>query len=525
MTFTTLTFLIFFGIVFFGYYLIPKKYQWLWLLAASIIFYLWASPVCILYLLGTVTVTYVFARQISVAEEEKDAFLKNCILEKAEKNVYKAKVAKKKKRLLVFGLVLLIGTLLIVKYTSFFLENVNKLAGALGKETNFAVSILMPIGISFYIFQNIGYLVDVYRGNYLAERSYLKFLLYISYFPHILQGPLDDYQKVSASLYAEHAFDSNAAVRGVQRAAWGFFKKLVVANQISLLISSTLTSGGSDVVGISVVFVMFLYAIQLYADFSSYMDVAIGCSQMLGIPIAENFDTPYFSGSIAEFWRRWHITLGTWIKNYVFYPVLRSGWCMRLRKSLKKHKYLANTVPTVIGLCITWLIIGFWHGASWNYVFYGVYHGGFIVLANIMEPIYNAFYAKFPNVRKNKLFRFFCIVRTFLIVVVGYYLFAPGYISLTVSLVKQTFAGFGAGNFVSFVYNNFRDLLVVGFGTIVMLLVDLYHAKPDRLPLRDRVAKIRPVWRYALYVVFLLVILFLGAYGNSNLNQFIYFRF
>lgn len=525
MTFTTLTFLIFFGIIFFGYYLIPKKYQWLWLLAASMVFYLWASPVCILYLLGTVTVTYVFARQISVAEEEKDAFLKNCILEKAEKNAYKAKVAKKKKRLLILGLVLLIGTLLVVKYTSFFLDNVNKLAGALGKETNFAVSILMPVGISFYIFQNIGYLVDVYRGNYLAERSYPKFLLYISYFPHIMQGPLDDYQKVSAELYAEHAFDAARAVRGVQRAAWGFFKKLVVANQILLIIEEPLGTGGAGMEGLAVVFVVFLYAVQIYADFSGYMDIAIGCSQMLGIPVAENFDTPYFSKNVAEYWRRWHITLGAWIKNYVFYSILRSSWCMGIRKALKKNKYLASAVPTAIGLAITWLIIGFWHGASWSYVIHGIYHGGFIILGTLMEPLYDAFYRRFPGSKESRLFNAFRVVRTFCIVLVGYYLFAPGYISLSLGLFEQTFAGLGLHSIESFVYNNFRSLLVIGFGTLAILLADIYHLKPDRLPLRDRIAKAKPVSRYLLYIALLLVILFFGAYGDSNLNQFIYFQF
>lgn len=525
MTFTTLTFLIFFGIVFFGYYLIPQKFQWPWLLVASVVFYLFSTPVCILYLWGTVTITYLFSRWLDKIEGQKEAYLAANALDKEEKKRYKAKIAKQKKGVLTLGLVLLVGTLVVVKYTSFFLENLNKLMGVLGNETSFFANIIVPIGLSFYIFQSVGYLVDVYRGTYAAERNYLKFALYISYFPHIMQGPLDDYQKVSAALFAPHTFDRGQAVLGIQRAAWGFFKKLVVANQISMMINGILQNGGSGEAGITIFFVIVLYAIQLYADFSGYMEIAIGCSQMLGIPIAENFDTPYFSGSIAEYWRRWHITLGTWVKNYIFYPVLRSGWCMGLRRALKRHKYLSSTLPTAIALCIVWLVIGFWHGASWSYVFHGIYHGGFIVLATFMEPLYAAFYRRFPRVKENKVFGAFRVVRTFLIVVFGYYLFAPGQISLSVSLLQNTFSGLALSGFVSFIYNNFRELLIVFAGTLVMLFADIYHLKPGRPLIRERISALSTPARYALYIACLFIILFFGAYGPDVTNQFIYFRF
>lgn len=517
MSFTTLNFLFFFAIVFWGYYLIPKRWQWIWLLVASFVFYAFSAWWALFYLAGTIALTYGGARWIDALEGKRKEAIKNC--PKEEKSAVKKKFERKKRGVLAGVLVLLVGLLAFVKYTNFFLDIGFKLMGGEGESP--ALSLLVPIGLSFYLFQNIGYLIDVYRGQYEAEKNPFRFALAISYFPHLLQGPLDDYKAVSTALYASREFDDSLAVSGAKRAAWGFFKKLVIANQAASICNPIISAGGGYD-GLSVITCMVLYAIELYADFSGYMDIAIGCSRMLGVPIAENFRSPYFSGSIAEFWRRWHITLGTWFKNYLFYPILRSKWCSSIRKGLKKHKYLANTLPNVIALCIVWVLIGLWHGANISYVLYGIYHGGFIVLETVFAPLYDKFHKKFPKVQKNVFFRMFRVVRTFALVTVGYYLFAPAAISLTKSLILSTFE-WEWSEFVSFGYYNFRELLVVLFSTAVLVFVDAYGCREDRLPLSAWVAKQKAPVRYLLYIALIFSILLLMVYGGEAM--FAYFKF
>ena len=308
---------------------------------------------------------------------------------------------------------------------------------------------------------------------------------------------------------------------GAKRAAWGFFKKLVIANQAAAVCSPIISAGGGYD-GLTVIVCMVLYAIELYADFSGYMDIAIGCSRMLGIPIAENFRSPYFSGSIAEFWRRWHITLGTWFKNYLFYPILRSKWCSAIRKGLKRHKYLANTLPNVIALSIVWVLIGLWHGANVSYVLYGVYHGAFIVLETIFAPLYDKFHKKFPKVQSNVCFKAFRVVRTFALVTLGYYLFAPAAISLTKSLLECSLE-WNLRQFVSFGYYNFRELLVVLFGTAILVFTDAYKLKEDRLPLSTWIAERRAPLRYLIYIALIFSTLLLMVYGGEAM--FAYFKF
>ncbi|MGN1234742.1 MAG: hypothetical protein ACI4U2_02015, partial [Christensenellaceae bacterium] len=299
MSFTTIAFIVFFAVVLVVYYLVPKKVQWMWLLAASIFFYMYTLWWGIFFLIGTVAFTYALARLI----DRENALVKerlDRVEDKSRKKEIKAKGERTKRLYVILGVLGLVLLLVVMRYTNLAVEAIEK---RFSVETG-VPSLIMPIGLSFYVFQTIGYLVDVGRGTYPAERNFLKFLLYIAYFPHVLQGPLDDYQTVSEALYAPHTFDETASANGIRRALWGFFKKLVIANQSMMIISSLLATGGNGD-GLTSFVVLLLYALWIYADFSGYMDIAIGCSTMLGIPIAENFDSPYLSGDIAEYWRRW----------------------------------------------------------------------------------------------------------------------------------------------------------------------------------------------------------------------------
>ena len=273
-------------------------------------------------------------------------------------------------------------------------------------------------------------------------------------------------------------------------------------------------------------FILALYAIQLYADFSGYMDIALGCAQTLGISLDENFDTPYFSKSIAEFWRRWHITLGAWFKNYVFYPLLRSNSLSALRKKFRKtHPYLSNTLPNAFALVVVWFLIGLWHGADWSYVLYGFFHGSFIILAVFLSPLYAWFGKRFPNLERNAIYNFFRVARTFVIVLFGYAFFRPANLSVTFNIFNQMASGLGFSELLHFCLDNLKQLIAVFIGTAALFLVDVYHSKPRSQTLRQTVAEKSAALRWLLYIAFIASIIILGVYARPELNQFAYFRF
>lgn len=517
MSFTTLKFLIFFAIVFWGYFLIPKKFQWMWLLAGSLVFYAFSAWWALFYLVGTIAVSFFCALWVqSLSKKQKEALVG--VKDKEEKNQIKSKFEGKKKSVVILALVLLVGLLVVMKYTNFVFDKVQTIFSL----DKFTLNIIMPVGFSFYIFQNIGYLIDVYRGQYEAETNFGKFALYVSYFPHVLQGPLDDYATLSKELYGTHEFDYDRVTAGARRASWGFFKKLVLANQITIVIDEVIACGGTGYDGLSIMLCMVLYAFWIYADFSGYMDMAIGMSKMLGIPIAENFDSPYLSSNIAEYWRRWHSTLGEWFRNYVFYSVLRSKWCMGIRKKLKKNKYLASTIPTVLALMIVWLLIGMWHGTALSFLAHGIYHGGFIILGTVMEPLYSSLHKKFPKFYDGKFMAVFRVVRTFVIVTIGYYLFATGAPSLSLSLLKGS-THIDLAKFSQFCLTNLRELIVIGVSLVSLIFADFYTTKKDRLPLGDVVAKQKTWIRWLVYILFVFAILFFRAYDVGD--AFAYFKF
>ena len=518
MIFTTLKFMVFFSIVFLVYYMMPKKWQWKWLLLASYVFYMSASPLYVIFLVFTTLVTYFGANAMSNYNEQQKIYLKeHKELSREDKKEYGNIIQKKKKRILIAVILCTIGLVIVLKYSMFVLQNIQGLFFLLGKSITVpTLKWILPIGLSFYVFQSLGYCIDVYWEMYLSEKNLGKHALFVSYFPQILQGPIGEYQKMSVTLYEEKTFDYERTVQGALRVAWGFFKKLVIADNIAVIVNPvfqlTAVSTGK------VVFIaLLLYSIELYADFSGYMDIAIGCSKMLGIELAENFDTPYFSKNITEFWRRWHISLGTWFKNYVFYPMLRSNLCTGLRKKHKKNKYLASMLPNVIALAVVWLLIGLWHGADWCYVLYGIYHGTFIILAVIMAPLYDKFYEKFTKLKTSKIYHFLCMIRTFLIVTVGYILFVPGSFQSTLIIIKNICSSH-LGQGIN-IMNTLSISPKIILSTIVLFGVDVISLKYNPIAL---VRKLPFVIRMAGYLAF---IFFIIAFMQTEASEFLYFQF
>lgn len=528
MSFTTVNFVIFMTVVFIAYFTVPKKAQPYILLAGSYVFYGFASIMGLAFLIGITLITYLGATHISKINAREALFLKEHELERDEKKAYKNLEQKHRKKTLILVVALLIAVVVGFKYLTFIFSNIEALVGVFGGSFKSpSLTILLPVGLSFYTFMSMGYFIDVYRGTVEAEHNLFKYALFVAYFPQVLQGPIAEYKKLAAQLYESRDFDRKNAVFGIQRVMWGFFKKLVIANTLSYGIDQVFRVS-YQYTGIIWIFVMMLYGIQLYADFSGYMDIACGCSQMFGITIEENFDTPYFSKSIAEFWRRWHMSLGAWFKNYVFYPALRSDWLNNMRKKYRKAGkiYLSATLPNVIALLITWVLIGAWHGASWNYIVYGLFHGFFVIMDSVMSPVYTKWRENHQKLSDSKVFNLFRIVRTFAIVTIGYCIFRAANLAETAYIYRNMFNGVNKSTIGTFIYNYYYYLFAGGLGTIVLFLVDLYHVKhPEVGSLRNWVASQSSWKRYLIYIIAIIATVFLGAYGDAALNQFAYFQF
>ena len=339
MLFTSYAFLGFIAVLFLLYYLVPKRFQWKLLLAASYLFYFIAGPSWLLYILATTVSIYFAAIWIEETGRQQKDYIKahREQLSKEEKKAYKDRMKARQWRYLLVCLLLNLGILAVVKYTNFAISNVNGLLRLAGSARQFDFwDIALPMGISFYTFQALGYLIDVYRGTVAAERNPFRLALFVSFFPQLIQGPISRFGDLAQSLYEEHKFDTKQFGFGLERILWGYFKKLVIADRILTGVNTIIRDTG-NYRGAYVFVGMLFYALELYADFTGGIDITIGIAQALGIGVKENFNRPYFSKSVKEYWRRWHITMGTWFTDYIFYPISVCKPMLKLSKFARAH--------------------------------------------------------------------------------------------------------------------------------------------------------------------------------------------
>ena len=527
MVFTTIQFIVFFASVFTVYWVMPSRFRWWCLLAASWFFYAYATPYYLIFLTLTTVSTYLAAVAMDVNLRRQAAWIKehDKNVSRDEKKAYKAGMERKRKWMVAGVAVVTIGMLAIFKYLEFIFANVDWLFGVIGVNAHMPMlDLILPIGLSFYVFQSLGYCIDVQREMVPAERNLFKHALFVSYFPQILQGPIGDYGRLAPQFFADRKFNYEEAVYGIQRVAWGFFKKVMIANIIADRINPVWSNVEAYPGFVCWSAILFLYSIQLYADFSGYMDIACGCSQMLGIKLDENFQCPYFSKNIADFWRKWHITLGAWFKNYLFYPLLRSDLLTNLRKRFRGHDWLMNTLPTVVALFIVWLLIGLWHGADWSYVVYGLYHGAFIMLAIALAPIYDRFHTRFPSLVGNKCYVVLQMVRTFVIVTIGYAIFKPASLESTCEIFRQMFSAIDGGGIYQIQYTLHHSFIKVFGWMALMFAVDVVHYVKPKGTIRVWIRKLPLLVRWSLYIAGLWLMIFYGLYG-SGFDQFEYFKF
>lgn len=533
MFFNSLEFFIFLAVVFLVYFLVPKKVQWIILLLSSYFFYAYFSWKFLFFIVTTTVTTYLCARFFGKENKKQQDFLENNKdIDSEQKKKYKQKIKKNKKTLFVLTLLFNFGILVFLKYANFFIDNINSIIGWFGPRGNIAsLHLLLPLGISFYTFQAMGYLIDCYWGKAEPQKNIFRFALFISYFPQIIEGPISRYNDLEPQLEEKHSFNYTEFTYGMQLVLWGLFKKMVIADALGLFVD-TIFGNVAGANGLQAFVAVIFYAIQDYADFSGCMDIVLGISQCMGIKLMQNFKRPYFSRSIAEYWRRWHITLGSWFKDYLFYPFSISKGSIRLGKWSKKHfgNDFGKQVPAMLGLALCWLITGLWHGASWNYILWGVYYGILIMLSIILEKPFTKCKQKLKINESSFWWKAFQMIRTFSLLLVGRIIFRASSLADAWLLFKKTFTvlAFNSPFDSLFSYKFPGEVMACALlATVVLLVVDIIkERKPEEFSIRETIAKKKLGVRWLIWILLFVVVILFGIYGSSEgSSQFIYVQF
>ena len=473
MIYNSIPFAVFLPIIFILYWICPSKYRYLFLLAASFYFYMYMDPKYIFFLLGTVTVSYLLALALDSA---RDVF--------------------RKKLYLFIGILALIGVLALLKYSGFIIE----IAGLPSP----AIQFMLPVGISFYTFQTLGYLIDIYRGKYPAERHFGYYCLFVSFFPQILSGPIGRGDVLLPQLKKERTFDIYQASYGMKLMAVGYFKKLVVAGLLAPTVDK-IYDNPESYVGLVYIIATFMFALQIYCDFSGYTDISIGCAKLFGMELSENFKSPYFSRSIKEFWSRWHISLSTWFRDYLYIPL--GG------NRVGKIRHCFN-------LMLTFLVSGLWHGAGINYILWGGIHGFYQIIETISGKN-----KKGREGKRNPLLNLFSVFLTFMAVCLAWVFFRADSVSHAWRIISLSFHEIGNP------YNYFRTAIIcldmsyayMIYLSIPILLLTIYDYASLKRDVIAWISSRKPWVRYPVYIFLLLIILLFSEKGVST--EFYYFQF
>lgn len=498
MQFNSFQFMIFLPIVLLVYYIIPQKKRYIWLLISSYYFYMCWNAIYIIHILFSTLITYFSAllmdiiRKKDISIGRQKLYLKGCV---------------------AGSFILNLSVLFYFKYFNFFIDNINYIL----KSIHISISIpqydiLLPVGISFYTFQALGYTMDVYREEIYAEKNFLRYALFVSFFPQLVAGPIERSKNLLKQLAVPKSFDFYQVKKAILIMIWGFFLKLVIADRIAIFVSAVYNDyelfGGYYIVVATI-----LFAIQLYCDFYGYSTIAMGAAQLLGIQLMQNFDSPYLSGSVAEFWRRWHISLSGWFRDYLYIPLGGN------RKG-KFRKYL--------NIMIVFFVSGLWHGANWTYVIWGCLNGAYQIIGDLLKPIRNVMHKLFrlnPSTLSHRIMR---VTVTFLLVDFTYLFFRANSIMDAFNMLKSVVT---VSNpwilFDDSLYQcgldgkNFRLLCIAIF---ILFFADI--CKYKKIEISEVILKQEYWFRWVAIVFSVCAILLFGIWGSSyDASNFIYFQF
>ena len=531
MTFYSLPFLCFLAVTILIYFSTPKRFRWIVLLTASYVFYFVDSKWLIFVLFGQTAVTYAAGLLIRRVQDRGKLYLSEHKedLSKEERKAVKGRTRRSAKHILLIGAALNLGILLLLKYSNFFIDNANRVLSFSGIRLP-STCFLLPLGISFYTLQALSYLIDIYREKLEPDRNLGKFMLFLSFFPQIVQGPIPRHAQLAAQLYAGHSFDLKRLERGAQLILWGWIKKLIIAEYLALPVSRSF-SEYQAYPGSAVFLGAAFYGLQVYADFSGGMDMARGVSEIFGIGLQQNFRQPYFSVSVEDFWRRWHITLGEWMRDYVFYPLSLSGAFTALGR--KARKWLGNSagkrLPSFLSMFLVYFLVGFWHGPEWKYIAYGIWNGIFIASSILLTDVYGRMRGAL-RIRGDSLpWHIFQILRTFFLITLGRFLSRADSFPIAIRMMGRMASGLFDFRWINRAGLEDLGLNLRSWACLLVFLaiafaVDLLHERNTAI--REEISKKPIVIRWAIYYAAILAIMIFGVYGPEyDPAAFIYEQF
>lgn len=500
------------------YFVMPQRAKKYTLLAVSLVFFWFISGKLIVYLLLTVMSMHWFGLWLEKIKSESSAAVKALPAEnKDEKRALKTKYRKKMQCVLSFAAVLHIGVLIALKYTPFFVSNINSLLGLFHTSASFEIpKMFIPIGLSFFSLQALSYITDVYRGTVKADENIFRLALFISFFPQIVEGPICRYSQTADALWNVKQIKYDDLALGVQRILYGFMKKLVIADRLNPAVKE-IFNNYDKYSGAVIFFGAVLYTLQLYADFSGTMDAVVGIGRIFGVEMPENFRHPFFSKTISEFWQRWHITLGTWFKDYIFYPVTMSKPLKKLTSSARKKlgNHFGPLIAGSIALFCVWFSNGLWHGAAWSYIFFGMYHFALILGGSIISPAVKKVNGLLHLNPDNAFYKVFQIVRSCLLVVIGEMFFRANGLRAGLAMFTGLFGKGGVSLFnkelLPALGVDSKDLIITAVTVVIILTVSILQEKG--INVNERLyAKNVVVRRSVIYSLILYIVIF-GAYG------------
>lgn len=513
------------------YFIFPLKYRWTVLLAASAVFYFSGGIGSGYFMLLTIAVIYVVALildkyNIALKQHLKD----HPELTRDEKKAVKQSFQKKKRLVLSAGLVICFGFLVFLKYFNFLSGEVFSFLHLFGVTAEAPkISLAFPLGISFYTLQATSYIIDVYRGKLEAEKNPAKVALFVSFFPQIIQGPIGRFKHLAPQLYEGHKFDFTQFKYGLQLFLWGLIKKLVLAEHIGV-VANEVFSHYNKYTGIVILIGSMFYGVQVYADFSGGMDMIRGVAQVFGIEMAVNFERPYFARSVSEFWRRWHITLGAWMKDYVFYPLSLSRAFASMGKKTRKlfGTYVGKMLPTFLASFIAFLLVGIWHGSSYKYVAYGLWNSIIISGSILLEPTYKKILDKLKVNTECFSWKLFQIVRTFFLISIGRIFSRADSFMVSLKILRNMVSEFNPWVLTDGTLYELglepREMFLVFLVILVVLVVSLMQE--NGIKIRETLDKQNVLFQWLVIIGAIIFLLIYGSYGeNFNAADFVYQQF
>ena len=494
MTFNSFHFYLFFPFVVVVHYLLPKRWRWMWLLIASYVFYGLSDIRFVLVLVACTLISYLAGRMIARQEDRT-----------------------KRKRWQMVGTGLIVLILIVFKYMNFALGSVSMVLAAAGLQWQWrGVELLFPVGISFYTLQVISYLLDVGSGKVRAEKNLLQYTLFVSFFPQLLIGPIERFGQLRLQLTNPQPFSWERLQDGLARIGWGLFKKFVIADRLAM-VANTVFAAPETFPSSKLMIAVVAFAFQVYLDFAAYTDIAIGAAGILGITLTENFDRPYFARSVVDFWRRWHISLSNWLRDYVF-----------LKLNYKHRRKKPRQLWTGLDVMATFLISGLWHGSNWTFVVWGLLHGIYQTLELLTQKGRDKLTVRLEINRERWMIKTWQRLITFLLVGFAWIFFKAASLNQATNIVRAIFTLDGISKTGAWTLLDGSmgldklDMLMMVGTLVVYMVIEWLQGTHDLLAIFKR----QPIWvRWIAYYALLGSIIVFGFYGEASVVDFVYFQF